>query len=296
MRWLYGITKYKNGVKISDHFNSSEFKCPHCGNITISTGLVTKLEFLFSKVNASKCIISSGYRCATYDKHENGFAGRHSEGLACDCCYYDKLGNVIPSKIICCIAWELGFTGIAYINNNYTHLDTRESGTYYGDETRGNSSYWTNPYKYFNVSDYDIKKYIESSTNLKYQSHGLNKKWYSNVDIGSNDYAGVFDVPLDGIYIDNVKYRVKVDGRWLPEVIGRSDYAGILGKPITDVAIEGVKSYQVHNLGGNWLPEVSEYNINDYENGYAGNGKIIDAIRIKWKMRTFYEFIRGSKK
>lgn len=237
------------------------------------------MEKIFSKVNASKCVISSGYRCITYDRYENGFAGRHSEGLACDCCYYDKYGNVIPSKIICCIAWNLGFSGIAYINNNYTHLDVRDNNTYYGDETRGNSSYWSNPYEYFNVSEYEIRKYTGINNIIKYQSHGLNKKWYSNINIGTDEYAGVFNVSMDGLFIDNIKYRVKVEGAWLPEVIGRKNYAGIIGKPITAIAIEGVK-YRVHIKNGNWLPWVDGYNINDYENGYAGNGMIIDAIQI----------------
>ena len=280
---VISVRDYSPNVQISKHFNSSEFKCPHCGKIKLSNKLVNKLEELFNKVNASKCIISSAYRCPYYDKLENGFAGRHSEGLACDCCYYDNNGKVIPSKIICCVAWDLGFTGIAYINYSYTHLDVRSNGTYYGDETRGNSSYWTNPYSYFGVSRNDVLKYT-SSNNNSYQSHGLHKKWYSNVYFNSKEYAGVFGVNMDGLYIDKLKYRVKVNNRWLPEVIGRSDYAGILGKSITDVAISGNVKYRVHVKNKNrWLPFVygKNYNIKDKINGYAGNGSIIDAIEIR---------------
>ena len=54
--------------QLSPHFNSSEFICPHCKTVKISTKLIEKLEELFKTVNASKCIISSGYRCPTYDK------------------------------------------------------------------------------------------------------------------------------------------------------------------------------------------------------------------------------------
>lgn len=84
--------------------------------------------------------------------------------------------------------------------------------------------------------------------------------------------------------IVNFKYRVrtKEDG-WLPEVINLSDYAGIQGHAITDVAIgcnKGSLWYQVHVRGGGWLPTVTGYNINDYNNGYAGNGMIIDAVRV----------------
>ena len=282
------VVTYPANKQLSAHFNSSEFICPHCGVIKISSKLINKLEELFDKVHASKCIISSGYRCRNYDIQQNGFAGRHSEGLACDCCYYDKDGKVIPSKVICCVAWDLGFTGIAYINYSYTHLDVRENGTYYGDETRGNSSYWTNPYIYFGVSKSEVEKYTGSSGDVSnsetYQSHGLNRKWYPNVKFGSHDYAGVFGVSMDGLYIDKLKYRVKVGGRWLPEVVGRSDYAGIIGRSITDVAISGNVRYRVHNKTRNyWLPWVNgnNYNINDREYGYAGNGSVIDAIEIR---------------
>lgn len=266
--------------QITPHFHSTEFRCQHCGAIKIDENLVNKAEHIFSKLNASKCIISSGYRCPTYDKQIGGFAGRHSEGLAMDCVYYDKNGNPIPSKIVVCVAFDLHeLKGIAKIDNNYVHLDNRTWNTYYGDETRGNSSYWTNPYSYFGVSSSDVAKYTGETT-IKYQSHGLGKKWYSNVNKGANDFAGVIGVSMDGLYIDNLKYRVKANGRWLPEVVGRNDYAGILGQPITDVAISGA-TYRVHIKGGNWLPWVNGYDIKDFNNGYAGNGLIIDAIQLK---------------
>ena len=282
-----GVIKYPSNTQITTHFNSNEFRCPHCLVTKISKELVDKLEVLFAKVHASKCIISSGYRCPYYDREQNGFAGRHSEGLAVDCCYYDKEGKIIPSKIICCVAYELGFTGIAYIDKNYTHLDIRTNGTYYGDESRGNGTYWTNPYNYFHVSVSEVEKYTGTTgedNGKLYQSHGLKKKWYPNVSFDENDYAGVFGVTMDALYVDKYRYRARVNGRWLPEVAGRSDYAGIIGKPITDVAIQGNVKYRVHIKNANrWLPWVDgkNYNIGDYYNGYAGNGSIIDAIEIK---------------
>lgn len=268
--------------QISPHFHSSEFKCPHCGAIKINENLVYKMEHIFTALNASKCIVSSGYRCAYYDKKIGGFLGRHYEGLAADCCYYDKEGKPIPSKIVCCVAWDIGeLKGIARIDDYYVHLDNRSNGYYYGDEPRGNSTYWSNPYTYFGVTRAEVEKYTGVVIEKKYQSHGLKKKWYPNVTAGDGNYAGVFGVTMDGLYVDDVAYKVRVDGRWLPEVRGRSDYAGILGRPITDVAISGGKSYRVHIKGGNWLPFVNGYNVNDFNNGYAGNGQIIDAVEIK---------------
>ncbi len=282
-----GVIKYPANTQITNHFNSNEFRCPHCAITRISKELIDKLEVLFAKVHASKCIISSGYRCAYYDKQQNGFAGRHSEGLAVDCCYYDKDGKIIPSKIICCVAYELGFTGVAYIDKNYTHLDIRKNGTYYGDESRGNGSYWTNPYDYFHISVSEVEKYTgtqyEDNGKL-YQSHGLKRKWYPNVSFSDNDYAGVFGVTMDALYVDKYRYRARVNGKWLPEVAGRSDYAGIMGRAITDVAIQGNVKYRVHVKNKKrWLPWVDgkNYNTNDYNNGYAGNGSVIDAIEIK---------------
>ena len=79
-------------------------------------------------------------------------------------------------------------------------------------------------------------------------------------------------------------YAVKAGGRILPAVTNLSDYAGIQGKPITDIAIKVNKfyvKYRVHVKGGSWLPWVTGYNWNDYNNGYAGNGRAIDAIQIQ---------------
>ncbi len=95
-----------------------------------------------------------------------------------------------------------------------------------------------------------------------------------------------------GIYNDNtdekentadVIYRVKSGGRWLSEVKNLEDFAGIEGKAITDVAVRvtnGSLCYRVHIYKGGWLPFVSGYDILDFNNGYAGNGKPIDAVEI----------------
>lgn len=84
--------------------------------------------------------------------------------------------------------------------------------------------------------------------------------------------------------IVNFKYRVrtKEDG-WLPEVINLNDYAGVRGHAITDIAIgcnKGSLWYQVHIKNGGWLPAVTGYNVKDGNNGYAGNGQTIDAVRV----------------
>lgn len=294
IKYNYNTDKNKY---VGPHFQVIEFASfgngkLYTNDVLIDSNLVNYLEDIFSKVHASKAIISSGYRNSECDKAVGGSGvGQHVNGRAADVCYYDKNGNIIPSKIIVCIAFDIGMPGTAVIDGNYSHLDTRTNGTYRGNESIGNSSYWSNPYSYFGVSKADVAKYTGESvtpstptnnTNgRQYQSHGVGTKWYPNVTRGDGDYAGVYGVTMDGLYIDGLKYRVKTNGKWLPEVTGRSDYAGIIGSPITDVAIEGA-TYRVHNKTKNyWLDWVSGYNINDKENGYAGNGSIIDAIEIK---------------
>lgn len=96
------------------------------------------------------------------------------------------------------------------------------------------------------------------------------------------------------------KYRVrtKEDG-WLPEVVNLADYAGIPRHAITDIAIgvdRGSLWYQVHVKGGGWLPTVSGYNINDYNNGYAGNGQVIDAVRVYYNTPADYAAQYGYQK
>lgn len=94
------------------------------------------------------------------------------------------------------------------------------------------------------------------------------------------------------------RVRTKEDG-WLPEVVNLADYAGIPGHAITDIAIgvdRGSLWYQVHVKGGGWLPAVSGYNINDYNNGYAGNGQVIDAVRVYYNTPADYAAQYGYQK
>lgn len=78
-------------------------------------------------------------------------------------------------------------------------------------------------------------------------------------------------------------YAVRAGGKTYAEVKNLNDYAGSVGKKITDIAIKcnkGNLRYRVHVLGGGWLPWVTGYNWNDYNNGYAGNGKPIDCVQV----------------
>lgn len=87
----------------------------------------------------------------------------------------------------------------------------------------------------------------------------------------------------------NVYYRTYTDGRWLPEVTNYNDtdgngYAGIENKTVRGIAIKvdkGQLKYRVHVKSGGWLGWISDYDIDNWKTGCAGNKTIdIDAIQI----------------
>ena len=143
---------YKGDIlnkQLSPHFNLSEFRCK-CGknhDTLLDDALWKKLEELYAKLNCSKIIISSGYRCIAHDIAVGGAGGGyHTKGMAADCCCYDKKGNPINTKIVSCVAQDLGFGGMANINSSYTyiHLDVRTGGRWFGNETLGYGSLYKN--------------------------------------------------------------------------------------------------------------------------------------------------------
>lgn len=82
----------------------------------------------------------------------------------------------------------------------------------------------------------------------------------------------------------NVYYKVKTrDYGWLSEVKNLENYAGWKNSPIIGFAVKVDKGsvwYQAHVKGGDWLPKVTGYDINDFENGWAGDDREIDCVRI----------------
>ena len=130
--------------------------------VKVDEKLMEMIEKLFSKLNCSKYVISSGYRTSAHDKAVGGSGkGQHTTGKAVDACFYDKNGKVISTKIVSCVAQDLGFRGIANISNKfcYIHLDMRSTGTYFGDETKGLNSVTNDFRKYYGIKESDIAKY-----------------------------------------------------------------------------------------------------------------------------------------
>ena len=149
---------FNDNTQITPHFRAGEFRCK-CGkehDFEISTELVEKLEKLRAALNCSSINVSSGYRCVTHDKNVGGSGtGQHTLGKAADICCYGQDGQPLSSKVVCCKAQDIGFTGIANITAAYiyTHVDVREGSKWYGDEVHGNASVTDDFYKYFGGED-----------------------------------------------------------------------------------------------------------------------------------------------
>lgn len=130
---------YYATVQLSEHFNIQELRCK-CGRVhdtVINPELIAKLEQLYSALDCSKIIVTSGYRCPTHDKTVGGNgSGQHTKGNAADIKCYDKNGSIISTKLVACNAQDLGFTGIGNIDGTYTaiHVDVRTGSKWYGDE------------------------------------------------------------------------------------------------------------------------------------------------------------------
>ena len=154
------IRKYDDNTQLTAHFNAHEFKCK-CGqphDYELSDKLVSMLEQLYEKLNCSKIIVTSGYRCTKHDKTVGGSGtGQHTRGTAADICCYGQDGKPISSKVVCCTAQDLGFGGIANITSEYiyTHVDVRTGYRWLGDETVNNNTVTDDFYKYFAISKTD---------------------------------------------------------------------------------------------------------------------------------------------
>ncbi len=184
---------YNDNTQLSPHFNAREFRC-QCGQsheTLIASELVDKLEALYTALNCSKIIVTSGYRCPEHDKAVDGTSsGQHTKGTAADVCCYGQDGQPISSKTVCCKAQDLGFGGIANITTSYqyTHLDVRTGYRWLGDETKGNGTVTEDFYKYFG-----IKKSTETASVLK----GIDVSYCQNeVDWDAAKASGLVDFAI----------------------------------------------------------------------------------------------------
>lgn len=158
----YSYKKDKN-IYCSEHTKVKEMRCKDGSDkILIDTELMEMIEKLFDKLQCKKYIIQSGYRTPEHDKKVGGNGrGQHTLGKAVDARFYWKDGSIIPAQIVCCVAQDIGFKGIANINNKYqnVHLDVRDKGTYKGDEIKHFNTVTNDFYRYFNITPEEVAKY-----------------------------------------------------------------------------------------------------------------------------------------
>lgn len=118
----------------------------------------------------------------------------------------------------------------------------------------------------------------------------VKNKWLPEVK-NLEDYAGIYGHDVCCIFANlsagNIFYKVHTKGgKWLPKVFNRSNYAGLKNKPIDAVMMKTDTGKTIHyaahlRKSNRWLPFVTGYNENDFNNGYAGIiGQEIDAIKI----------------
>ena len=174
--------KYGNKTQLTAHFNAKEVQCK-CGkshSFLIDNDLLEKLEQLRDVLDCSKIIVNSGYRCSEHDKAVGGNGvGQHTKGTAADIVCYNQSGEIISSKFVCCAAQDLGFTGIANIDDSYTatHVDVRKNGWWYGNEVHGTGTVTNDFYKYFGFSknaDFDTS---EVKNGIDVSEHQGNINW-----------------------------------------------------------------------------------------------------------------------
>lgn len=113
-----------NHIRIAEYFHLDEFQCPCCLQVILHPILLQKLNSLRNKIK-NPIIVTSGYRCSSYNKDVGGVKGSyHLFGMAADI-YAPKvfLKDLLKS------AEGIGFSGIGYYpKGNFLHLDIRPAG------------------------------------------------------------------------------------------------------------------------------------------------------------------------
>lgn len=192
----------QGNIKVSEHFRLKELQCKDGTDLVkYCPETLEKVEKLRELTKCTACIVTSGYRTPSHNKAIGGASSSvHTEGYAMDCHFQ---GSKYSTKEICCMAQDLGFRGIGYINTNAVHLDMKNR-TYRGDETRDYSN---------NVGG-DFYKYFGIAHNLP---TGTNTNKYPTLRKGSKEiyYIKLLQTRLNDLgYKGNDGKRLTVDGKF----------------------------------------------------------------------------------
>lgn len=146
--------------------------------------------------------------------------------------------------------------------------------------------------EYLNINSIENIDIKTDTVDVVYQTwDDIKNVWLPNVQ-NREDYAGIFGHDVCAVYASlskgNITYAVhgSESKKWYPAVTNRNDYAGVFNEPIDGLMMKTDSGhtlhYRVHLRAKNqWLPDVTGYDINDDNNGYAGVlGQEIDAVEI----------------
>lgn len=284
---------YNDRTQLSKNFNVSEFRCK-CGkvhNTKISNELIAMLQRMTDTVKADYVTISSGYRCSTHDRNVGGSGfGPHCDGYAVDC-QFIKNGKPISTKLLSCIAQDMGFMGIANITSDYSwiHLDMK-GRVYKGNEVINYNTQTTNFYSYYGVTKSQISELTGvADTDNNNVSSTSNDTKINNKDKNSSKftYSNRYDAKIKELQqiLVNKGYSLAIDGyagpntyavckrftiekndrgplvRWVQDRLNAMGYnCGISDGIAGNSTMTGIKAFQKANglgqgyLGGtDWL-------------------------------------------
>ena len=166
----YKTCKKGVAVKLSAHFNSTEFDCHGsgcCSQTLINEQLIEYLEKI--REHFGKPItITSAYRCPTHNRNVGGATGsRHSKGDAADI----VVSGVAPREVAK-YAESIGVLGIGLYETSadgfFTHIDTRDYKSFwYGQACAARSTFGGTSASSGNSSN------INSSNNVSSSDYGL---------------------------------------------------------------------------------------------------------------------------
>ena len=113
-------------MKLSEHFDSSEFECHHCGTLPekgVSPEFIEKLEALRAELGGRPVIITSGYRCEEHNRAVGGAPrSYHTYSDPLICADIKVPGRSVDE--IAAAARKVGFTGIG-LYRYHVHVDLR---------------------------------------------------------------------------------------------------------------------------------------------------------------------------
>lgn len=181
----------------------------------------------------------------------------------------------------------------------------------------GNYGLWIAQYADMNATGYQETPWNEGSYDCairQYSSCGRLNGYNGNLDLNKfygdkaawNKYAGKGNATTTTT--NNAKpaasgqpeYNVMANGHWLETMDGLhdtggscDDFGGMIGVGMQYLAVGGVGKYRVASQSSGWLPYVSKRDLNDLENGCAGDGSAIVAVEIPNSKIKYQVHVRG---